>query len=304
MGALSVESPSISGDSRISEGFGRRLEVVTGSVTLCRRVPLVSRLSQGRLWIASSIEMIDEMCFSECQTLVLIVIDHGSKLFTIGKSAFWGSKLTRILIPASVEVLCGSCFSYCPHLSSVIFEVESKLHVIGICAFCGSGLTGLFVPASVDALCELCLYNCKSLSWIEFETGSRLSRIEKCAFHGTQITRFRLPSGIRFLTGSSFPFFSLESVSFEPKPEMFCVNGSFIECFSCPTVIRYFGDGENIAIDCSIEIIGEFCFSECKGISSVAFGPGSQLIRIEQMAFAHCELDAIVIPASVEVLGE
>jgi hypothetical protein len=58
-----------------------------------------------------------------------------------------------------------------------------------------------------------------------------------------------------------------------------------------------------IIIPSSVEILGGWCFSECRLLSSVTFESGSKLSRIEQQAFNQTGLIEIILPSSVEILG-
>jgi hypothetical protein len=48
----------------------------------------------------------------------------------------------------------------------------------------------------------------------------------------------------------------------------------------------------------------EKCFSECRSLSSGAFESGARLSRIERLGFLRTGLVEIILPSSVEVLGE
>jgi hypothetical protein len=52
-------------------------------------------------------------------------------------------------------------------------------------------------------------------------------------------------------------------------------------------------------------MLGKYCFSECKSLSTVTFESGSQLSSIAESAFWYCSsLSSIFIPSSVEMLGK
>jgi hypothetical protein len=61
---------------------------------------------------------------------------------------------------------------------------------------------------------------------------------------------------------------------------------------------------KSIIIPSSVEVLGEFCFSNCHSLSSITFESDSHLQRIEKSAFSSSGLKSIVIPSSVEVLCE
>jgi hypothetical protein len=51
-----------------------------------------------------------------------------------------------------------------------------------------------------------------------------------------------------------------------------------------------------------IEILGSFCFSDCKSLSSISFESNSLLQRFESFAFCGSSLTSIFIPRTVEIV--
>jgi hypothetical protein len=72
--------------------------------------------------IPSSVEVLGEWCFSNCESLSSVIFESGSILSRIEEYAFYRTGLIEMIVPSSVEVLGESCFSYCESLSSVTFE--------------------------------------------------------------------------------------------------------------------------------------------------------------------------------------
>jgi hypothetical protein len=58
---------------------------------------------------------------------------------------------------------------------------------------------------------------------------------------------------------------------------------------------------QSITIPGSVQIVEQFCFSDCASLSSISFDPGSRLQRIEVEAFSNCtSLQSVFIPAALE----
>jgi hypothetical protein len=87
--------------------------------------------------LPSSIEVLDEGCFSNCRSLSSVTFESGSRLSRIEKKAFSQTGLIEIILPSSVEVLGEKCFADCRLLSSITFESGSRLREVGKDAFVG-----------------------------------------------------------------------------------------------------------------------------------------------------------------------
>jgi hypothetical protein len=86
--------------------------------------------------IPASVEILDDKCFSNCQSLSSLTFESDSHVTRIGKLAFKSCELLlSICIPASVEVLCTESFADCRSLVSVSFESDSRLTRIEEMAF-------------------------------------------------------------------------------------------------------------------------------------------------------------------------
>jgi hypothetical protein len=70
---------------------------------------ILSRYHCGRVVIGKDISCIGEGCFSGWSQLTEIVFEEGSVLTEIGKNAFEGCGIARVIIPRSVETLNESC---------------------------------------------------------------------------------------------------------------------------------------------------------------------------------------------------
>jgi hypothetical protein len=99
--------------------------------------------------IPSSVTAIPSRCFSYCTQLSSVKFEAGSRISTLGESAFHScASLQSICLPSSVETVSTLCFSECGQLSSVTFEAGSKLSSLGNGAF-SQACPGAFVFVSV-----------------------------------------------------------------------------------------------------------------------------------------------------------
>jgi serine/threonine protein kinase len=70
------------------------------------------------------------------------------------------------------------------------------------------------------------------------------------------------------------------------------------------TLIRYFGKGDQVCINSSINVISEGCFSGCQSVIEVVFASDSQLKEIGPKAFENSGLKSIQFPRTLEGIGE
>jgi hypothetical protein len=88
--------------------------------------------------IPSSVVVLGELSFFDCQSLESVTFETESKLERIEESTFCRSGLKSILIPFSVVFIGKSSFSDCQSLESVIFQDGSRLERIEESIFSGS----------------------------------------------------------------------------------------------------------------------------------------------------------------------
>jgi hypothetical protein len=88
----------------------------------------------------------------------------------------------------------------------------------------------------------------------------------------------------------------------EEGSEHFVVENFFLQSFDRSIFIRYFGRNDSVWIPRTVEILGSFCFSDCRSLSSISIESDSLLRRIESDAFSSSSLTFIVIPRTVEIL--
>jgi hypothetical protein len=137
-----------------------------------------------------------------------------------------------------------------------------------------------------------------------------------------------LPASLSVIDGSAFLNSSIENIVVDDANPNYFVSGRFLIRIDGMTLIRYFGDGEDLKADClfdlglgrigryafydcsalksicipsSIEILDKRCFSYCSSLSQVIFESGSKLTQIRGRVFIGCSsLTSICVPANVE----
>jgi len=173
----------------------------------------------------------------------------------IDQGAFSGAKkLLMIRIPASVVEISENAFTDATKLHQVAFVENSQLRTIGNEAFSGAtSLERIQIPASVEELGHSVFSKASSLREVTFEEGSRLTQIGDASFAFTlSLTNISIPEGVARIR--DFTFFGATSL-------------------------------ETIHIPIGVTNIENGAFIKTPRLTEIAFEPGSQISRINPMAF-------------------
>ena len=240
--------------------------------------------------------------FNEFMNLKKVILP--STLTSIGKSAFRESGLQSIEIPASVETIGNGAFYNCKALTTVTFEKGSQLKkiqggvdndiVCGTFMRCTS-LTSIEIPASVETIESTAFSYCKALTTVTFEKGSQLKTIQGDVYnnivygaflHCTSLTSIEIPASVETIESIVFnDCTALTTVTFEKGSRLKTIgetpNTVFNTFYNCTSLT-------DIEIPASVETIGSYAFYNCKALTTVTFGKGSQLKTIDKYAFENC----------------
>ena len=215
------------------------------------------------------------------------------KLKTIKERQFNHSGVRSLSFGSDLEVINDAAFAYCSLLEEVSFAPQSQLREIkgpavsdgpnGIGylgdmyyqlhgAFCNcTALKSITLPASLEIIGMSSFQACSALEIVIFEKGSRLKKIEGQAAFSRGV------SGIEPYA-SDFNGYS---------------RGAFKGCVRLGI----------IALPSSLEEIGGSVFQNT-AISELNWQDLSHLTTIGKLAFANSPLSSVVIPNSLETLGE
>jgi hypothetical protein len=210
----------------------------------------------------------------------------------------------HIELDSEFEQLCVGSFFQCTFLRSLTFACPNLTRIEAKAISGCSSLSAIVVPASVEILGEECLSNCRLLSSVSFESGSRLARIERRAFYDcSSLKSLFLPASLEFIAGSALA--TANEISVDDGNNRFCVSDHFLLDIEGISVVRYFGSEANVTLHRGIKTLLAESFSDCNGLCSLSFEPGSKLTGIGARAFYSCVLlSSLHVPALVQVLGE
>ena len=256
--------------------------------------------------IPGSVKKIGSSAFSNCKSLMTVKISSG--VTSIEDYVFWGCEsLTSIEIPATVEETGNSVFKDCENLKTATIKskyigkmqfynctslTEVKLEgvqIVGEWAF--SGCKSLN-DIKIDGICEIEPYafeKCEALKEIKFP--STLKKIGRRAFENcNELQKVTMGDGIDEIEEDAFQGLTkLKTVTF----------GEDLKKIGN----RAFKNTGIESVDLkSVEVMGDWVFSECSNLKEVTLRTGVK--RIGNSCFKDNEnIEKVTIEPGIEVIG-
>lgn len=116
-----------------------------------------------KIALPSTLKIIGDKTFQNCQMLKHAVFREGSRLDKIGAQSFQNSVIETIAIPSSVATIGEEAFSGCKTLGKVSFQEGCKLERVGKRCFFECGFAEIEIPRTVRSIGADSLKNCKNL---------------------------------------------------------------------------------------------------------------------------------------------
>lgn len=204
---------------------------------------------------------------------------------SIGESAFWCSyNLANVTIPNSVTDIKDKAFQFCSNLSSV--TIGNSVKIIGNYAFDGcSCLTTFTIPNSVITIGDYAFSGC------------------------TGLTAITIPGSVKSIGENIMRFNALDSLCVEKSNTIFDSRNNCNAIIETSTNTLISGC-KKTTIPNSVNVIGTYAFSDCKGLAyvnipnsvkTIGWGAflgcydlmtviiGNNVTKIETYAFQACD---------------
>jgi hypothetical protein len=142
------------------------------------------------------------------------------------------------------------------------------------------------VPNSVEVLPISCFAHA-AFERLVFEEESQLFRIEELSFARSRVQSICIPQNVAVINGTAFngsfiphPSSLIPHLSVDRGNRRYCMNQSFLFGFVNSVIVRYFSEGNDVAIWSSVKVLGKTCFAHAP-VSKVRFAAKSSVTRIE-----------------------
>ncbi len=278
-----------------------------------------------KVTVPEELKLLGNDAFKGCSSLSQVVFNA---IDVQGASQFANcSTLSKVTVGPKVKRLPDEIFSACPELMVLKFDDRTTAEplVIGERAFVGTGLLSVKIPAATTVIGKEAFIYCGSLEVLTFEQRSDDATlfIGDNSFAGTSIASVMLPKGKTEIGSGAFYEDKLETVGFQGVVTKLhgnidkdgnvgsAVFGSNLTQTNLvfPDGLTYVGHGAlnglanvtSIDLGGSVKSIGQYAFANCPALKEVKLG--EQIDSIAGHMFSGSGLERIVIPASVEKIG-
>ena len=127
--------------------------------------PFSGKTQLRKVYVPAAIELLQNDMFKGCSALSEITFGEGSRLQTVGRSAFSGTAIETVELPEGVTELPDGAFSECPALKEI--TLPASLTSLGSGCFWNSkALTEVTVEADNLSIYDRAFLGCESLVWI------------------------------------------------------------------------------------------------------------------------------------------
>lgn len=243
-----------------------------------------------KIVLPSTIVEIGEEAFYCCGYLT--TCDIPGNVRTIGKKAFYGTRITSLNVPGSCTTIGEDAFQ-CSWLTTVNFADSSTPLTIKDGAFYAAGLTKLTLPARLTTMEANAFASCIHLK--EVIINSKLATIPQKAFYQSQLTSLQINGPVQAIGDMAFYENNVLATITFPSTLRTIGDSAFEGCFWNGTTFN-----GTLSLPAGLQTIGTSAFKEC-GLTGIVIP--STVTRIGAGAFVGSKLmtvrcDAVIPPAT------
>lgn len=174
----------------------------------------------------------------------------------IGEGAFTESLISEVVLPSSLKVIEVCAFSNCENLIEIV--IPQSVKEIGSAAFCAcTSLVSIKLPDDLSIIKVQLFDGCENLTNVRIPNN--VKEIQARSFHGTKIKHVTLPQKLEKLSGASFSYSPVTTIT--SNSDNFTIKNNTIYSDNGKTLVLYYGKDERVEIPNGVEIIADFAFS-------------------------------------------
>lgn len=251
--------------------------------------------------IPKSVKTINKEAFKYCRSLKTVTFEEDINLESLDQGVFsCCTELLSITLPKSLKNIDQSVFSFCSALETVTIEEGSALQTIGDSAFKNCyALKTINIPDSVTFIGINAFGGCSALETVTMEEGSALQTIGKGAFLNCYALKtINIPDSVTFIGIDAFEGCSnLTYTTYGGAYYLGNATNPYVVLVKAENT-----DLESCTIHENTKIIYQYAFKNCSNLYEVEIPDG--VVCIGQRAFENCDLNMVILYASVTSIGE
>ena len=255
--------------------------------------------------LSSSIESIGEKAFYSCTNLDSIVFPDNTNIKEINDSAFYHCAFTSFVVPKSVTHIGKKAFSYIYTLKEI--TILGNVTVINDATFMQcQNLKIVSLPDTVEIVGTEAFSGCYNLSEVNIGENSSLHTIKEYAFYSCEkLNHIFLPKSLSNIEPLAFAnCIALATFEIDPRNQAFLVLDENIYTKDLSVFVYKAPAGQaHVTIPSSVRKIGAGAFGFTRTLI-LTFEENSELEVIGEKAFMYSNIETIVLPKSVKVIGD
>ena len=223
--------------------------------------------------IPADIEKIDEYVFSQSGLTDLTF--RGDKIKSIGKEAFFGTKISELKITKNVENIDKTAFDHCTELANIQIEKENSNFIYN---------NGLLMPSTKESVLFVSTKYYKKISIFEIPEG--VVDFSCNIAELSNITTLKIPKSTANLNARNLPT-SINVVEIAEENESLKVAEGCIYTKTSPvTLIFCYSKLSEISLQEPSEVIGKYAFMGAINATKITLNKETN--KIQNQVFSNC----------------
>lgn len=204
----------------------------------------------------------------------------------IGKDAFRGSNIKKIVFPEGVKTIQKGAFYECKNLEKIVLPKSLTKIYEGAFLMCENLKTVDLSQTKLKEIDENVFYKCEKLEKVFLP--EKLKKIHRNAFYETAIKEINFPDTLDFIGNNAFSNTNIKKLII-PKNVEEINERTFCGCRNLKEI--------NLG---NIKKVGHFAFSDCENLEDVALP--ETLLEFSSSCFDGTKIKEVFIPKNIETI--